>query len=128
MLPHAPFYFDENGNEKPYLSLFNSKDKDAYLAYLKYSNKVLLNLVQEILTNSSKPPIIILASDHGYRALATPGKSDYLYMNICALYLPDKEYSQFYDGISLVNIFRALFNKQFKQKLPLLEDKTIYID
>lgn len=127
MMPHNPFYFNENGKENDYKLLFRDTDKTMYLSYLKYSNKKFLSLIDSIQKNSIKPPIIIFMSDHGFRQFKEWQDYKYYFMNNLAIYLPDKNYSPFYDGISAVNVFRALFNTEFNQHLPLLKDSTIFL-
>jgi hypothetical protein len=48
-------------------------------------------------------------------------------MNLNATYLPEKNYSEFYDNISNVNQFRVLLHKEFEQPLSLLKDSTIFL-
>ncbi len=63
--------------------------------------------------------------DHGFRHLE--GNNNGHFMNFNSIYLPDKNYSRFYDGMSLVNEFRILLNTQFNQHLPILKDSTIFL-
>ena len=46
--------------------------------------------------------------------------------NLTAVYFPDKNYSEMYQTISLVNLIRVVLNKYFEAKLPLLPDKHFY--
>ncbi|MBD0332080.1 MAG: hypothetical protein ICV66_05435, partial [Chitinophagaceae bacterium] len=125
MLPHYPFYFDERGNSHPYDTLFKDADKAKYLSYLKYANSKYIALIDQILKNSKQPPLIIFMSDHGFRDYnADP---EYLFVNICAVYFPDKEYSNFYNSLSGVNLFRVILNTKFNQHLPILKDSTIIL-
>ncbi len=127
MMPHYPYYYDSKGNPLPIeklggLNRVNAKD---YIEYLQYSNKRLLELTDHILTNSPSPPIIIILSDHGFRHPEKNVDMSYDFINLNAVYFPDKDYFGFYDSITNVNMFRIVLNKYFKQNLPLLKDSTI---
>jgi len=130
MMPHYPYYFNAGGSPNADSMLYDGTERNipGYIGYLQYTNQKLLHLIDTIFSNSAKPPIILVASDHGFREF--PGKEDkkYFFMNFCAIYLPSGNYSHFYPGMSNVNLFRALFNTQFNQKFSLLKDSTIYIE
>jgi hypothetical protein len=66
-------------------------------------------------------------SDHGSRLFTEPVETKYQFSTINAIYLPDKNYRQFYNGISNVNVLRALLNSVFDENLPLLQDKSFYL-
>jgi hypothetical protein len=51
----------------------------------------------------------------------------YHFMNLNSVYIPDGNYTGFYDGMLNVNQFRVILNSQFGQKLPLLKDYTSFI-
>ena len=124
MLPHPPFYYDENCNENPLRIVTNETNKEAYVNYVQYANKKYLYLIAQILTKSAKPPIIILMSDHGFRGMTLNNRT-YDFDNIIYLYLPSKKYAPYYQGMSNVNLFRLLLNNEFGQQYPLLKDSTI---
>ena len=131
-MPHYPYYFDKDGRPYPLKGLVEDAtyfSKERYLQYLQYSNAKLLELVDQIQSKSSRPPVILLMSDHGFREFREEEKVDhkYQFMNINAVYLPSKNYDGFYKGMSMVNQFRLVFNKEFKQKLPLLKDSCSYL-
>jgi hypothetical protein len=128
-MPHYPYYFDKNGKQRPFEELTenNYYNKKFYIEYLQHCNKKALELVDHILNNSSTPPIIILNSDHGFRIFETRPELKYLYSNLTSIYLPGKNYSSYPDSLGNINLFRAFFNSEFKQQLPLLKDSTCYI-
>lgn len=66
MFPHAPWVVDEKGNKAAESDRNNWENPNAYLGQLKYSNKLILETVQEILKNDPHS-CIILMSDHAYR-------------------------------------------------------------
>jgi len=102
-------------------------DKNAYLSYLVYSNKMLLALVDHILRVSHKPPVIILMGDHGFRQFSSETDHRYYFMNLNAIHLPGKQYEGFYRGMSNVNELRILMNTLFGQHLPMKKDSTIFL-
>lgn len=125
MMPHFPYYFDENGKPNP-LELIGSENmrKEAlYLKYLRGTNTKVLALINEILTANEKPPVILVLSDHGYRY--TIDNPSLYFSNLAAIYLPDKNYRNYSHSISNVNQFRILFNTLFNQRFTLLPDKQL---
>lgn len=133
VMPHYRYYFDSNSQPVPFEKIINDaycKDKNSYIEYLQYTNKKLLALIDHIKKSSDKPPVIILMSDHGYRQFKNnePEYKEYQFMNLNAVYFPDKNYSLLYNNISNVNQFRVILNSLFQQKIPLLKDSTIFLD
>lgn len=128
-MPHHPYYFDSVGGETPVekFTIEFRMNKKAYTGYLQYVNRKLLSLIDYIQLNSSKPPIIILMGDHGFRQLPEETGHQFHFMNLNAVYLPDKNYNGFYDGMTNVNQFRVILNSVFHQKIPLLKDSTSFL-
>jgi hypothetical protein len=129
MMPHYPYYFDSKGNPYPLevLTEGNQIREKEYIEYLQYCNGKFIQLLDAILANSKKLPVIIFMGDHGWRHFIEKVDHQYYFMNLASIYLPDKNYTPFYDGMSNVNIFRTLLNSQFHQKLPLLKDSTSFL-
>ena len=129
-IPHYPYYYDSIGRKKEYNVAardYPSEKKD-YIQYLQYANKKFLSLIDHIKTASAQPPIIILMSDHGYRQFFTEtADQKYYFMTLNTVYLPNGNYSGFYDGMSNVNQFRVILNSQFGQTLPMLKDSSSYL-
>jgi phosphoglycerol transferase MdoB-like AlkP superfamily enzyme len=128
-MPHNPYYYDKDGKELKYELLRKIYDstETRYISYLQYCNKVFLQLIDDIKSNSPEPPIIILMSDHGFKGYNNYEHVQTYFSNFNSIYLPDSNYQTFYKGISNVNQFRVLLNSQFNQQLPLLKDSTIII-
>ncbi|MES1223499.1 MAG: sulfatase-like hydrolase/transferase [Bacteroidota bacterium] len=130
VLPHFLYYFDRNGKPAPFEKLLGndrSFSKKNYLEYLQYANKKFITLIDEIQKNSASPPIIILMSDHGFRELNDRVDKKYQFSNLISICIPGTDYSEFYDGMSIVNFFRVFLNTQFGQTLPLLKDSTVFL-
>ncbi len=127
LMPHEPFYFDSLGTQR---NLINEKDrsyqqeKDDFVSYLKYCNKLIEKLALYIKKKDTNS-IIIIMSDHGLRSVKGHiyDKSTRL-NNIAVIYFPNKMYGNFPDSITNVNFFRYLLNTQFSQQLPYLKDST----
>jgi len=84
-------------------------------------------LVDSILSASPTPPIVVLLGDHGFRHPEIKMDRKYDFMNLNAVYFPDRNYSMFYDGISNVNEFRIIFNTYLGQHLSLIKDSSINV-
>ncbi|MBL0334610.1 MAG: sulfatase-like hydrolase/transferase [Chitinophagaceae bacterium] len=128
MMPHYPYYYDSLGKPLPEDRIQKGKetDKTAYAGYLKYCNGRILSLVHELQSASAKPPVIILLGDHGFRHYDPPVTESSYFQNLQAVFIPGAKLDV-YPGMSNVNLFRLLFNQQFKQRLPLLKDSTVYL-
>lgn len=132
LMPHAPYFYDSLGNSTGLdtvscdTNISDEKLYAYYTSYLLYCNKRVLELTDHIISHSSTPPLIILAGDHGYRDMDDKRK-DYEYMNLQAILLPSRNYKDFYEQLSSVNLFRVVLNTEFNQKLPLLKDRLIYL-
>lgn len=129
VMPHYPYYFDSSGHEIHYSMLTDEYafNEPAFIQYLQYSNRKLLELVDDIFRSSPHPPIIILMGDHGFREFRNPVEEKYHFMNLNAVYFPDGDYSGFYKGQSNVNQFRIILNSHFGQNLPLLKDSSSFL-
>jgi hypothetical protein len=127
MLPHGPIAFDSLGRRITPLwerkNLTRKEEDAAYLEYLVYTNNRMRSFISDLKANTKGQAVIILMSDHGFRRIS--GHADWGYNTINAVYLPGKNYDQWYDGITNVNQFRALFNSVFDQRLPMLKDSLV---
>jgi len=119
-LPHGPYYYNEkcelnpNGNQ-------DKPDMELYIEQLQCTESILINIIDNILINTAKPPIIIIQGDHGSRIGSLDSEEHFSILY--AVYLPDEDYSNFYSDISPVNTFRILSNHYLNTQLELLEDK-----
>jgi hypothetical protein len=129
MMPHYPYYYDENGREHGFEELVegNQVNKGNYISYLKYSNKKFLALIDKIKKQAPGPPVIVLIGDHGFRHFTEPVERQYYFLNLNAVYFPDGNYKGLRDSVSMVNEFRMILNNRFQQGMPLLKDSTIYL-
>lgn len=129
LMPHFPYFCDSAGRRYPDSLVFGDKminDKERFTMYLFYTNKKLLNTVEQIMQHDSGKKIIIIQSDHGIYEFS-PFREDDAFGNFTAIYTPDQDCTGFYNGMSNVNTFRLILNQYFGQDLPVLQDKQFFI-
>ncbi|MBI2861407.1 MAG: hypothetical protein HYX89_01160 [Chloroflexi bacterium] len=142
LMPHEPFIFGPNGEElDPPPFYYTDSDlttgqidelKQRYVEQLRFTNKLLESLFNQILAKSKKSPIIILQSDEGPYNFEFVQKGEgwstdtlRLHMrNLNAYYLPGDAKKYLYPSISPVNSFRVIFDAYFQGDFPLLEDRS----
>jgi len=125
--PHPPYAFGPNGEavqSKPHDEYTYDEFKVAYRNQVASLNARMKIVIEEILSQSPEPPIIIVQADHGscfteyYRNI--PERMSILN----AYYFPDQDYAALYEGITPVNTFRVVLNKYFGADYELLEDRN----
>lgn len=139
--PHPPYVFDVNGELIPEANLEMEgavwRQKELYLNQLIFINKKVEMLVDELLSKSEVPPIIILQGDHGsassfysegkdYWASPTKDMLRERFGIFNAYYLPQGGNSLLYNSITPVNTFRLIFNFYFGTNYELLGDQSYY--
>jgi hypothetical protein len=129
MMPHNPYIADSTGRRTiPYVLRKSVTPQDAdndYLQYLVYTNRRILRFIRELQQLEKGEAVILLMSDHGSRGTQHKDKK-LMYYNLNAVYLPNGNYTGWYDGMTNVNQFRVLFNTLFHQRLSLLKDSIVY--
>lgn len=142
--PHPPFVLDENGNPTQPAGKFRFQDGShyyidggthdeyvkGYVNQMKYVNKRVLEVVDDILSQNENT-IIVIQGDHGSRMELDWDSSPEANLResfsiLNAVYLPGSEYDKFYNSQSSVNTFRIILDQVFGLKLPLLEDRSYY--
>jgi hypothetical protein len=121
--PHPPFVFGPNGENLAQASTFTLRDDqlsdeeyvEAYRDQVAYINSQIAPILEQIITNSNPPPIIVVQADHG------PGRLGQRMTILNALYLPGVALHQA-DTASPVNTFRLIFNQYFGAELDILDD------
>lgn len=128
MIPHYPFSYDSAGNKLPETEHDAPLDMDMkhYVNQLIYSNKLMKNAVEKIMSEATKPVVIIIQGDHGYRHYLLKEKS-LEFDNLNAFYFYNKDYRLLTDHPSNVNTFRIVLNTFFNQNLPMLKDTSYYL-
>lgn len=116
LMPHRPYLYDSLG-----------RPGDAgYTSYLQYTNREVQQLVDAIMKGEKGQAVIMVMSDHGLRSESGTSNVRDVNNNFNAVYLPSRNYRFFYDSISNVNQFRALFNSLFVSNYELLKDSVKY--
>jgi len=135
LLPHPPFVFDREGN---YLTAEESSKRSRELNYVDQliaTNGMVRKLLDELLSSSEVPPVIILQADEG----PLPPETDFPEFKweeasksllrekmriLNAYYLPNVNGDVLYPSITPVNSFRIVFNLYFDTDFELLPDKS----
>jgi hypothetical protein len=145
-IPHSPFVFGPNGEPVAMDSRFNLDDADklinygrlsreqyqkAYCDQVRFVNSRMKKVVDEILSSSSRPPIILILGDHGPRSgviWEDPVRTNMkeCLSNLGAFYLPGGGEKQLYPEMTLVNLFRVILNHYFGEKYELLPDRCYF--
>lgn len=134
LIPHPPFLFGPNGEEiVPGNTIDGSpwNVKDAYLDQLEFTNKKTSEVVETILSTSSREPIIIIMSDHGlgFDVNWKEPNSEMVerrLSNFNAYYFPHEKKNELYDEITPVNSFRKVLNTYFNADYEILEDRLYW--
>jgi len=145
-IPHPPFVFGPNGEPVRLEARFDDYDGDwlirpgrltlgeykkRYRDQLIFVNKKIKKMVDEILSKSKRPPVILILSDHGPRSGTIwhdPKRTNVkeCLANLSAFYLPHTHGNFLYPEITPVNIFRVILNEYFGEDLKLLPDKSYF--
>ena len=123
MIPHDPYVIDENGEpvNSPHPE---NADMSGYLKQVKYCNKLIQQISDCLLRDTTRKKIIIIQGDHGYRHF-TNVPSIEPFAALDAIYFYTGDYSGMEKTGSLVNTYRIVINKFFGGRLPLLESRII---
>jgi hypothetical protein len=140
--PHPPYVFGRNGEKIPHdipYSLSGPGRQNGgpeniklYTDQLHYIDTLLLQTINEILSQSDTPPIIIIQGDHG--PVSYVGEDEVAKSNmqeqhaiLNAYYFPEQKYDLLYPSVSPVNSFRIVFKTFFGGDYEVLSDKNYFI-
>ncbi len=116
--PHAPYLFDRNGRPvEP-----GDDPKAMYLEQVMFINKKIIRMVDEIVSSSDRPPVIVIQGDHG-PPLDKENPFYYQTENLNALLVPNGA-DGLYRSMTPVNSFRVILNSIFGMEFSLLQDRT----
>jgi len=134
--PHDPWVFDANGGEVKTGSSPESPGwQQKYVDQVQFINGKIEKLVDEILSKSKTPPVIILQGDHGTRdydlwyhckGVTSDQCMQDTFGILNAYYLPNADETLLYEAISPVNSFRVVFNSYFATEYEMLPDECYY--
>lgn len=126
IIPHSPFVFGADGEkiDIPYDAdagnIYTWEDsKRGTIAAVTYINKRMLEILPQLIQNSERTPIIVVAGDHG-----TPWGSYENEVKILAAFFTPGSDVHFYQTITPVNIFRILFDTYFNGDFGKLPDTS----
>lgn len=142
VIPHPPFVFNSDGSPLEHDFRYSFRDGDAFLGtrqdyiqgyrgQVEFINQALVELLEELLSEAEKPPLIILQGDHGsglqlsYESKQKTNLRERLSI-LNAYYFPPGGGESLYPEISPVNSFRLVANDWFGADLPLFEDLAYY--
>ena len=136
LVPHPPYLFSPEGEPVSSARPQGLEDwdyKEGYINSVKFANKKIMQVVDELLSDPENQPVIIIQADHGsYFDFDTgkPSKENIeQHMSILsAYYLPNVEENLSDGVITPVNTFRTVFNSYFNTDYDLLENKMYWID
>ena len=146
MAPHPPFVFGRSGEEVvpeyQYVVLDGSDlvgtrgvTQEAYargyVEQLTFVNAKVLSMLDEILSKSDRPTIVVLQADHGPGSMldwdsVENSNLPERFAILNAYYLPGVDYAGLYPQISPVNTFRVIFNSYFGAHYDLLADESYF--
>lgn len=129
VMPHEPYVLDSNGVRVRKTADLHRLSKDSidqlFLQYQIYVNKRISTFIEALKKATAGNAVILLMSDHGYKEASVANDANMPFYNLNAVYLPQKNYSGWYNGMSNVNQFRLLLNTLFHQQMPLLPDSIV---
>jgi hypothetical protein len=142
LIPHPPFVFDATGAPVDQRYPFTLLDGDAfpgtpeeylqgYRDQVTYVNGLMRELIEAILGNALRPPVIILHGDHGPGSRLDWQSAERTDLRerssiLSAYYLPGAPTQAVYDTITPVNSFRLVLDWYFDTELGLLPDRSYY--
>lgn len=143
LLPHAPYLFGPEGEEVSEEQEESRTEAENYLNQLAFTNAKVRQLVDEILSTSERPPIIILQADEGpfipfldefggdgtdWTQLSDDAVRTHMRI-LNAYYLPDTDPGEIlYPSVTPVNTFRILFDHYFGTDYGLLPDESYIVE
>jgi hypothetical protein len=141
LVPHEPFVFKGDCSPKPMEwreEASREEDREmraAYVEQVRCVNRQVLLLVDRLLQDSARPPIILIQADHGNGRFPfgrPPELEDITAEQLrdrthvfAAYHLPGVE-AKLYDTISPINAIASVLRAYFGASIPPLEDKTYY--
>lgn len=135
ILPHPPFVFSSEGQpltpDAPFSLDFPSGGSEqsyitGYREQVIFINRELERIVEAILAQSGRTPVIVIQADHGPDS--NSGRQGYVQERMTilnALLLPGGT-EAIYPHITPVNTFRVVFNQVFGGNYERLPDRALY--
>lgn len=115
---HQPFIVDANGHEIEGIHAADWDDPQYYLGQYQYATKIMIQMLENILTNDENS-IILLQSDHGARGNKA-ATWEFMTSPLNALYYQGNEHINI-EGLSPVNTIRLALNQLLGTDFEMLE-------
>lgn len=116
MIPHPPMLYDSNGNVNDVKDRYFFNDYDnavkKYNSYTTFGNRKIMQMVNSIFQKAGKNVIIIIQGDHGFRGFNDKLPGEVRHGIINAVYLPNRNYSNFNDTMSPISTFKQIIYNQ----------------
>ena len=126
-LPHSPYTYDSSGNKiEPIGVMQPDADKKAYVQQVVYTRKIMLQLIDSILSNHKRPLALIIQGDHGYRFF-DKSKDEKEFPNLNAVYFSNGNYHGLNDSMTNVQTFRFLLNNWFGKQYPYPDNHFYFL-
>lgn len=135
LITHSPYVFKGNGDFLTEREFDEMDVTQAYTSQVVFTNKELKKLIDKLLSDPEKQPIIILQADEGKPPLrvgpdyktfnwnyATKDELQEKLSIFNTYYLPGIDGKVLYPSITPVNSFRLIFRSYFNADLDLLPD------
>jgi hypothetical protein len=136
LTPHLPYIYGRDCEILTRAETGSKSDDVNYANQAACAGRKLEDVVDKIIANSAKPPVILIQSDEGVPyvrywlptedqwSAASAAELQEKFPIFSAYYLPGAATSTLYDSISNVNSFREILDLYFGAALPLLPDKN----
>lgn len=132
--PHHPYLFDRDGNVLRRATISDQfefqkrlwEERDAYADQLSFVSRRIAEVVDRLIADSPRPPVILLVSDHGpnlRKGMYAPEQRHVRLSNLTAMYLPGAPAGYLPTDATPVNHLRRVFNFYFNAGLPILPDR-----
>jgi hypothetical protein len=150
LAPHNPFIFNEDGSTRKPTGLYDMNccfplrkmvingeevyariNTEAMIGQIKFVNKKLIEFIDKVQNNATRPYVIVMQGDHGsasrldWREPTDDGLKERISI-LDVVYTSDGNYEPFKEHSSHVNIFRNIFNEYLGYDMPMLDYKAYY--
>jgi len=143
--PHAPYVFERDGRPSDIAKYYGlatgehlvnrqgitrPESMRRYIDQMAFVNGKVAAAIEDILSKSKTPPVIVVQGDHGPCAFFHHEDIEKTYLAdrlsiLNAYYMPGAG-RKLYDTITPVNTFRVIFDEYFGANYKLLPDRSFY--
>jgi hypothetical protein len=133
LLPHDPYIFGAQGQPVTFPghsdeSLATATGRAYYLRQLQFSNRMLLDAVDQIFARSKTPPVVVIQSDEGFQANPEPfgeaAMNAIRVKGLSAFYLPGLSRARVPQPPTTVNSLRFVLNQYLGAHYEMLRSAS----